>query len=69
MEQAYVKVSGKSLYFIQVNIDGDITPHTFWHSFAAHLVQKKKLKGCSKMLGHSDISTTQVYIQVVNENM
>jgi integrase/recombinase XerD len=57
-------------YTSKSNIDKDITPHTLRHSFAAHLVQKgRNLKDVQKMLGHSDISTTQVYIQVVNENM
>ncbi|HZK28392.1 MAG TPA: tyrosine recombinase [Thermoclostridium sp.] len=58
-------------YYTSISsIDKEITPHTLRHSFAVHLVQKgKNLKDVQKMLGHSDISTTQVYMQIVNDNM
>jgi integrase/recombinase XerD len=77
----FVNINGKRLtrqgfwkivkyYKEQANITKEITPHVLRHSFATHLLQNgAELKAIQTMLGHSDISSTQVYMQFQDESL
>ncbi|MDD3218077.1 MAG: site-specific tyrosine recombinase XerD [Lachnospiraceae bacterium] len=57
-------------YTAMAGIEQDITPHTLRHSFAAHMIENgADIKSVQEMLGHSDIATTQIYLNLNGQKM
>ncbi len=57
-------------YVEEVGIEGNVTPHTLRHSFATHMLRGgADLRAVQQMLGHANISTTQIYTQVTPDHM
>lgn len=77
----FVNVSGERMsrqgfwkiikyYTKKANIEKDITPHTLRHSFAAHLMENgADIHAIQEMLGHADISSTQIYSNLVKKQL
>jgi integrase/recombinase XerD len=57
-------------YAKEANITSTVTPHTLRHSFATHMLRGgMNLRHVQELLGHANISTTQVYTQIANEHV